>query len=159
MVEHPLSGGDRARGHESGSVKRKKAQTPSLDSSYDAESSGGDDYSSSSISSARERRIGNSFRAPNFARDHDRDSDRTTARRDTPSTPAESCGLAASTDVVRLRVRSKLQSRVRGVEQPIRAPSGARGRDRDSAPLRRRRRPPAIPMSSCARQLLERVLK
>ena len=40
MVKHPISGGDRARDHESGSVKRKKEQTPLLDSSHDSESSG-----------------------------------------------------------------------------------------------------------------------
>ena len=37
MVKHPLSGGDHARDHESGSVKHRKAQNPSLDSSHDAE--------------------------------------------------------------------------------------------------------------------------
>ena len=49
MAKQPLSGDDRARNHESGSVKHKKAQIPSLDSSHDAESSGGDGSSSSSF--------------------------------------------------------------------------------------------------------------
>ena len=106
VAKHPPFGGGRAQDHESGSVTRRKAQAPSLDSSYHAESSGGDEYPSSSISSARERRVGNGFRAPNFARDRDRD--RTAAHSDARCTPANSCGLAASTDVVRSVVRSKL---------------------------------------------------
>ena len=50
VVKHPLSGGDCARNQESGSVKRSKAKTSSLDSSHDVESSVGDESSSSSIS-------------------------------------------------------------------------------------------------------------
>ena len=94
-----------------------------------------------------------------FACNRDRDSDRTAACSDARSTPEDSCDPAASTDVVRLVVRSKLPSRVRGVEQPICASSGARGRDRDSASSGRRRQAPGIPMSSRTRQLLGRVRK
>ena len=82
------------------------------------------------ISSPRESRVGNDFCAPNFARD--RYSNPAAARSDTHSTPANSCVLAASTNVVRLEVRSNLPSRVRGVEQLIRAQSGARDHDRNS---------------------------
>ena len=101
VVEHSLTGGDRAREHASDSVKHKKTKTPSMDSCHDAESSGGDGSSSSSISWARERRVGNDFRAPNFARDRDRNSDRTAAHSDAHSTPADSCDPVASTDLVR----------------------------------------------------------
>ena len=80
-------------------------------------------------------------------------------RIDAVSTPATSCDLAAFTDLVRSAAGSKLPSRFRGVEQTIRAHSGARSRDRDSAPLRRRRRAPSIPMRSHTRQLLGRLRK
>ena len=73
--KHLLSCGDHAWDHENDSVKRKRAQTRSRDRSYDTESSGCDESSTSSISSARERHVGNDFRAPNFARDRDRDID------------------------------------------------------------------------------------
>ena len=46
---------------------------------------------------------------------------------------------------------------MRSVEQSIRAPPGARDRDRVSAPLGRRNRAPGIPKGSCTRQLLGRV--
>ena len=90
---------------------------------------------------------------------HNRDSDRMAARSDTPSTLSNDCGPVVSTDVFRRVGRSKLQSRVRGVEQLIRAPSGARVRDRDSVSLGRCRRAPNIPMSSCTRQLPGRLCK
>ena len=66
VIKLPVSGGDRARDHESGSVKRKRAQNPSLDSSHDAESSAGDGSSSSSISSALECRVGNDLTCTKF---------------------------------------------------------------------------------------------
>ena len=73
MVKHPPSGGDHTRGHEGGSVKHQGARDSPLDSSSDVESSRGDDSSSCSISSARERRLRDSFRTLKFARDRDSD--------------------------------------------------------------------------------------
>ena len=108
VVKHPLSGGDHPRDLESGSTKLKKAKTASLDSSHEAESSGGDKSSSNLKSTACERHVGNDFRAPKFARDRDRDSDRTAALSDARSIPADSCNLSSSTDAVRLAVRSKV---------------------------------------------------
>ena len=74
-------------------------------------------------------------------------------------TPAESCDTFVSTDLVRSTVRSKLSTPVGGVEQPIRALSGARDRNRDSVPLGLRLRAPVISKSSRARQLLRSVRK
>ena len=74
-------------------------------------------------------------------------------------TSVDSCDLVASTDEVRSTVRSKLPSRVRGVEQLIVAPSDARKRDRDSIPLGRRVRAPGIPMSSRTFYLLGHMCK
>ena len=130
MVKHPLSGGDRAQNHESGSVRRKKMQTSSIDSSHDAGSSGDDESLSGSISLARERCVGNDFRALIFARDRDRD--RTAVRCDVRSTLADGCDPVASTDKVRSTICSRFPSRVRGLKQPIRAPSGARDLYRNS---------------------------
>ena len=155
MVKQPLSGVDRAQDHESGSVTRKKAQVPSLKSSYDGEYSDGDESSCSSISSARKHRVEKEFRAARGAPARDQDSERTMARSDARNIPADSCDQAASTDVIRLTARSKLPSRVRGVEQPIRAPSGARDRDRKSRRSRRRLRAPAIPLRNRTRQLFD----
>ena len=104
MEKHPLSRGDHARDHESGSVTRKETQTPSLDSYHDAESSGDDGSSSSSNSLACERRVGNASRAPKVARDRDRAA----ARSDARSPLANTCAQAASSEVVRLPMRSKL---------------------------------------------------
>ena len=42
VVKHPLSGGDCARDHKSGTVKRKNSQPSSQDSFYDTESIGSD---------------------------------------------------------------------------------------------------------------------
>ena len=70
-------------------------------------------------------------------RARDRDSERTAARSDARSTSTNIYDSAAPTGVIRSSVQSKLLSRVRGVEQPIRALSGARNRDRVSAPLGR----------------------
>ena len=112
-----------------------------------------------SISSARERRVGNDFRGPNFARGRDRDSDRAAARSDARSAPADSCCSAAFTDLVRSTVRSKLPFRVRDAEQPIRALSGARDRDRNCGRSGRRLRTPGTPMSSRSLQLHGSVRK
>ena len=73
------------------------------------------------------------------------------------STSADSFALAVSTEGVRSAVRSKLPSRVRGVQQPIREPLAARGRDRDNASLGRRRRALSTPMSNRTRQMLGRM--
>ena len=81
------------------------------------------------------------------------------ARGDARDISADNFESAASIDFVRSNVRSKLRSRVRGVEQPIRAPSGVRDHDRDSVPLGRHMRAPGIPMSSRTRQLLGCVRK
>ena len=145
VVKHPLSGGDRSRDHKSGSMKRKKAQNLSLDSSHHVESNRADEFPSSSISSARERRVRNDLRAPSFApdRDRDRDSDGTVACSEVRRTPADSYGQAASINVVRLGVQSKFPSCVPGIEQLIHAPSGSRARDRDSAPPARADERPA----------------
>ena len=57
MHRNPPLSGDRARDRESGSVNRKEARDPRLDSSDDAESSGGKEFLSGSIILARERRF------------------------------------------------------------------------------------------------------
>ena len=136
-------------------MKRKKAQIPSLGTSHGAESSDVDESSSSKISSVRKRRVGNDYCAPIFARD--RDIDRKAEQSDARSTPTDSCSPAASNDVVRSMVVSKLPSRVRGVEQPIRGPSGVRNRDPNIGRSGRRFRAAGTPISSRARQLLRRV--
>ena len=99
---------------------------------------------------ARGRRAGNYFHVLKTKRAHVRDSDRTTAQSDMHDTLTDSCDLVAFTDVVILTVRSKLPTRVRGVEQQIRAPSGARDLDRDwgSVLLGRYMLTPRIPMCS-----------
>ena len=112
---------------------------------------------SSSISSTRERRVRIDFRAPNFARDRDRDSDRTTSCNDAHSTHADSYGLAASIDVVRSAVRSKWPLRVRNFEKSICALSGARDRDRDYGRSERCLRAPRMSMSSRTLQCLDMV--
>ena len=117
MAKHPLFGCDRSRNHESGSVKRRKVKTLALVSSHETESSSCDESSSSSIFSTRERREGNVCRAPKIERDRDRDSGRAATRSDPCSTQADSCAQAASTDVVRSALKSKLPSRVRGVDK------------------------------------------
>ena len=148
MEQHPPFGGDRARDYESSSVERRKAQNTSLDISHHAESRGGDNTRQAQFLQHESIASEKFFRAPNFARDRDRHSDREATCSDACSTPADSCAPAASTDVVRSAFRYKLPSRVRGVKQPIHAPSGARSCDRDSASFGRRRRAPGIPMSS-----------
>ena len=60
---------------------------------------------------------------------------------------------AASDGSVGSRVRSKLSSCVRGIELPVYAPCGARGRDCNSRPSERRLRCPAVLMSSRTLQL------
>ena len=82
-----------------------------------------------------------------IAHDCDRDSDRAAARSHARSTPAASCAQAASTEAVRSSMRSKFPSRVRGVEQPIRTPSGARDRNPNSGRSGRRSRTPGIKMN------------
>ena len=86
VVKLLSSGGYHAQDQESGSVKHKKARTSSLDSFHDAKSTEGNESSSSSISSARERRVGKDLRVPKRARARDRDSDRTVTRSDARQT-------------------------------------------------------------------------
>ena len=67
MVKHLPYLSDHTRDQESGSVKRTKAKTPSLDGLHDAESSGRDESSSGFIFSLRESRVGKDFSAPKGA--------------------------------------------------------------------------------------------
>ena len=103
VVNYLLSGGDHARDNECGSVRRKKAQTSSLDIFYDSKSSDGDHLWSSAFSSARRRHDGKDFRASKM-RATDRDSDQMAVRSDARGTPADSCDIAAQTDVGRSTV-------------------------------------------------------
>ena len=91
VIKHPPLGGYRTRDRERCSVSRKKAQLPPVDSSDDAESSGGERSSSSLILSARDRHVGNKIRAPKTARDCESDKEQLTTRRYTHSTLADSC--------------------------------------------------------------------
>ena len=83
-------------------MRRKKAQITSLNNYHDAELSGGDGSSSSSISSGCELRVEKDIRVPNFARDRNHDNARMAAHSEARSTPVDSCDQDASTEVVRL---------------------------------------------------------
>ena len=104
---------------------------------YRAESSSIDEYWPSSVSCEHRRRVGNDFHAPKDALARDRDSDRTVTRSVACNKTADRCEPVSSIHVIRSSGRSKLPSRVRGVEQLIRVQPGVRDRDDESVPLGR----------------------
>ena len=80
MHHDPPLSGDHSRDHENGSMSRKEPHNPPPDSSDDAESSSDEQSSSNPKISACKRRVGNETRAPNSARDSERDYERSAVR-------------------------------------------------------------------------------
>ena len=132
MVKHQLFGRDRARDRKSNSVSYNRARYPPLDSSDYAESIGCQLFSSSSISSASESRIGGEIRALKSARDRESDNSQFVAYCDVRSTLVESCDQVASTSAVTSSLRSNFPMTVQGVELVALASNGARDRTRNS---------------------------
>ena len=89
-----------------------------------------------------------------FARDGDRDSERTKPRSDAHDIQAKSCAFFLSSSVIRSAYARKLPLQLRGVEKPNRAPFRARARKPFGLRKPKHRAVPGILMSSQTRQLL-----